>query len=188
MSQPSPKPSLSVAPCALLAEENARWFEQEVYTHGGQLRSYLRGSFPSVRDVDDVIQESYLRVWKAKATDSILSAKAFLFQVARNVATDIIRRAQASPIQGVTDLGVLSVLDSKPDAAESACTREEIALLADAIDTLPRRCREIFILRKLIRVPQKEIAATLGLSEQTVQVQVLRGMKRCEHYLARRGL
>ena len=118
----------------------------------------------------------------------VRSARACLFQIARHVVLDLIRHEQASPFDRVTDLADLRVLDTKPDAAEAACTREDIALLADAIDSLPARCREIFILRKIKRVPQKEIAALLDISEQTVQVQVSRGMRRCEKFFARRGL
>ena len=165
----------------------ARWFMEEVHAHDLQLKAYLRGSFPAIRDVDDVAQESYLRVWKAWAPQSIRSAKGFLFQIARHVATDVLRRDRASPVRGVTDLAALSVFDGRPDAAAWACSQEEIATLADAIDALPARCREVFILRKIHRVPQKEIASRLGISEQTVQVLVLRGMKRCETFFARRG-
>jgi RNA polymerase sigma-70 factor (ECF subfamily) len=104
------------------------------------------------------------------------------------VVLDLIRHQRSSPIEPVTDLAELRVLDSRPDAADATCSREEILLLADAIDSLPARCREIFILRKIKQVPQKEIASILGISVQTVQVQVLRGMKRCEKFLARRGL
>ncbi|MFM9956267.1 MAG: RNA polymerase sigma factor [Opitutaceae bacterium] len=57
-----------------------------------------------------------------------------------------------------------------------------------AIDSLPARCREILILRKLRGVPQKAIAAQLGLSEQTVQVQVSRGVRRCEEFLRAHGV
>ncbi|PHX85576.1 MAG: hypothetical protein CK538_06220, partial [Opitutia bacterium] len=49
-------------------------------------------------------------------------------------------------------------------------------------------CREILILRKLRGVPQKAIAAQLGLSEQTVQVQVSRGVRRCEEFLRAHGV
>jgi RNA polymerase sigma factor (sigma-70 family) len=168
-------------------EANARWFAAEVHAHDQQLKAYLRGSFPSIRDVDDVAQESYLRVWKARATQSIRSAKGFLFQIARHVATDVLRRDFASPIKGVTDLAALTVFDDKPNSAEVACSQEEISLLADAIDALPARCREVFILRKIQRLPQKEIARLLGISEQTVQVLVLRGMKRCEKFFHHRG-
>lgn len=165
-----------------------KWFAEDVHPHDASLRAFLRGRFPAVRDVDDVVQESYLRIWKARALHPIDSAKAFLFRVARNLALDTLRRGRHSPIDGVTDLAALFVIDERPDAAAAAARQQEIDLLVDAIDALPARCREIFILRKIKQVPQKEIASILGISVQTVQVQVLRGMKRCEKFLARRGL
>ena len=182
------QPSSNQSSCAVSSAENARWFADEVHTHDAQLKAYLRGSFPSIRDVDDIAQESYLRVWRLRATQTIRSAKGFLFQIARHVATDSVRRERASPVKGVTDLAVFTVLDSRPDSAEAACTQEEIALLADAIHALPPRCREVFVLRKLQRVSQREIAERLGISEPTVQVLVYRGMRRCEVFLARRGV
>lgn len=168
--------------------DQTRWFAEEVQPHQSQLRSYLRGAFPTVRDVDDVVQESLLRIWKARARQTIRSAKDFLFQTGRNVATDTIRRERASPIDFVADLAASSVLENSPSAAEVVCTREELAVLADAIALLPARCREIVILRKIKRVPQKEIARMLGVSEFTVQNQVSRGVKRCEEYLAAHGI
>lgn len=166
--------------------EQARWFAEEVHAHDSQLKAYLRGSFPAVRDVEDVVQESYLRIWKARAAQPIRSAKAFLFTVARRLALDHVRSQRRSPIVAVTDLSHLFVLESAPNARETAATAEEIALLVEAVDSLPARCREIFILRRLQGVPQKDIAARLGLSEQTVQVQAARGVRRCTDFIQRR--
>lgn len=163
----------------------SRWFAENVYPHDASLKAYLRGSFPSVRDVDDVMQESYLRVWKAQATQQIKSAKAFLFTVARRLALDSVRHERRSPIV-VTDSGQPDVLTHAPDAADSAATAQEIEMLAAAIDSLPARCREIFVLRRLQGLPQKEIALRLGLSEQTVQVQVARGLRKVEAVMARK--
>ena len=44
------------------------------------------------------------------------------------------------------------------------------------------------MLRKFEGLSQKEIAAHLGLSENTVEVQIGRANRRCEQYLRRRGL
>lgn len=170
------------------AATRGRWFADEVHAHDASLKSYLRGAFPAVRDVDDVVQESYLRIWKAQAIQPIQFAKAFLFKVARNIAINLVNRERVSPIDVVADLSTLTVIEDGPTAAEGACTREEILLLADGIETLPARCREIFILRRIKGVPQKEIAALLGISEQTVQVQVQRGVRRCEEFLRRHGV
>lgn len=164
------------------------WFANEVYIHEPVLRSYLHGTFPAVRDVDDVVQESYLRIWKASTASPIRSAKAFLFQVARHLALDLLRRKTASPIQGVTDVAAAYVLDEKPNAAEVAFSRDELGLLAQAIHALPARCREIVVLRKIKGLAQKEIAKQLGISEQTVQVQVLRGVNRVEAFLRKHGV
>lgn len=98
------------------------------------------------------------------------------------------QRQRISPVIPVADLAILPVIDHNADVHESACSREEIASLADGIEALPSRCREIFILRRIQGVPQKEIAARLGISEQTVQVQVQRGVKRCAEFLRRRGV
>lgn len=167
---------------------DARWFIEEVHAHDGQLKAYLRSAYPAVRDVDDVVQESYIRVWRRHAAKPIKSAKNFLFSVARHLALDLLRHERVSPIKPVTDLAGLPVMDGAAGSVETACTNEEVALLVQAIDALPPRCREILILRKLQGMPQKEIARRLGLSEQTVQVQVGRGTRRCEEFLRERGV
>lgn len=168
--------------------EQSQWFAREVHAHDSQLKSYLRGSFPAVRDVEDVVQESYLRVWRACATQRIHSAKAFLFTVARHVALKVVRKNGNAPFVALSDLAALRVLDEGPNAAEAADVQEKIDLLADAVMTLPPRCREIIILHKLQGRPQKEVAGSLGLSERTVERQVRIGVKRCLGYLQQHGV
>lgn len=168
--------------------DDSRWFAEEVQSHDSSLRAYLRGTFPTVRDVDDVVQESYLRIWRARTGQPIRCGRGFLFRVARNVALNLLNRRRHSPIVAVKDLRCLDVVEDGPNAATTACAREELLLLARAIDSLPARCREIVILRRLKNVPQKEIAARLGIAEDTVEVQVARGVKRCGAYLRRHGV
>lgn len=181
MSSPPTTPSPHV--------ENARWFSEEVHAHESSLRAYLRSRYPTTPDIDDVVQESFLRVWRLRAAQPVSYAKSLLFKVARHIVIDSARRKIVSPIDRVTDLAATPVLtDARQSPDEVACTGEETALLLAAIDSLPGRCREILILRKLRNVPQKAIAAQLGISEQTVQVQVGRGVRRCEEFLRRRGM
>jgi RNA polymerase sigma-70 factor (ECF subfamily) len=165
-----------------------RWFLDEVNPHHGQLKAYLRGSFPAVRDVDDVVQESYLRVWKVRATQPIESAKAFLFRVARNVALDALRKTRNSPLDQGRDFAASCVLDSEPDAATALITKELIHHLADALVELPDRWRQVLVLHKLKGMPQKEVAACLGLSDRTVEKYCLKGMARCADFMRARGI
>jgi RNA polymerase sigma-70 factor (ECF subfamily) len=123
-----------------------------------------------------------------RAREPIRSAKALLFTVARRIALDGVRRRRRSPVVAVKDIGELFVSGAMPNPYEATAAAQDVHLLAEAIDALPARCREIFILCQLERCSQKEVAARLGISENTVAVQSARGLLRCEAFVRRRLL
>lgn len=174
------------APTLPSQEPSAQWFANEVRAHDGMLKAYLRNSFPAIRDVEDLAQESYLRAWKSHAIRPINSAKALFFTVARRLALNALRRERRSPVVAISEHTQRVAFDQAPDAARAVIGAEDVQLLIAALDSLPARCREIFVLRRLQGVSQKEIAERLGLSEQTVQVQAARGLCRCQEYILRR--
>lgn len=168
--------------------DHGRWFAAEVQPHDSSLKAYVRRAFPHLRDVEDVVQESYLRIWRLRATQTVHSARGFLFTLARHVALDLVRRNRASPVEAVADLSRLSALEEAPNAAEFADQQEKIRLLAKALALLPDRTREIVVLRKFQGLAQREVAARCGISEAAVEHQVARGLKKCEAYLRRFGI
>jgi RNA polymerase sigma factor (sigma-70 family) len=152
------------------------------------LRAYLTKQFPSLCDIDDVVQEAHLRLLKAHETRPLESAKAYLFAIASNVARNFFRRKKHVTELEVNDLVGWSVLDGQQDVFESASLAQEFALATEAIDQLPARCREVVILRVLRGLSHQEIATMLNLSEPTVRVQVARGMKKCAQFLREHGV
>jgi RNA polymerase sigma factor (sigma-70 family) len=164
------------------------WFVSEVLPHHAQLKSYLRGAFPSVRDVDDLVQESYLRIWRTQTAHPIRSTKAFLFRIARHLALDTIRNRRRAPLQSLNDPAVLDVTADKPAPDDALGLQEKIEALSDAIAALPDRRREIIVLCKLHRHSQEEVARRLGVSVRTVENQLYRGIRQCEALLRRRGI
>lgn len=168
--------------------ETARWFSEEVQPHESSLRSYLRRVFPSLPDVDDLVQESYARLIRAREAGRVSYAKAFLFTTARNAALDLFRRRRVVAIEGRADLEALPVVEDRPGTPDAVGRQQELALLAAAVQTLPARCRQVMTLRLMYGMPHKEIAAELGISDQTVKAQLAKGMRRCAEYLAARGL
>jgi RNA polymerase sigma factor (sigma-70 family) len=186
---PGPSPSFSIArPSVAAASPLARWFADEVQPHDASLKAYLRGAFPAMRDVDDVVQESYLRVWRARLAGSVKSARGFLFCAARNLALDFLRRNRRSPLVALGDSAQWDVIDERPDAFEQAATEEKTALLARAFAALPPRQRQIVILCKLQSKSHREVATALGLSEKTVTEHVYRGVQRLGVELQRCGV
>jgi RNA polymerase sigma-70 factor (ECF subfamily) len=166
----------------------SKWFAEEVQPHETSLRSYLRSVFPALPDVDDLVQESYARLLRAKEAGRVSYAKAFLFTTARNAALDFFRRRKVVAIEGVADLGALRVAEERPDAAEAISKQQELALLAQAVSALPERCRQVLTLRLLYGHSHKQIAAELGISEHTVKAQLAKGMRRCAEYFEQRGI
>jgi RNA polymerase sigma-70 factor (ECF subfamily) len=168
--------------------EHARWFAEEVHPHEPALRSYLRLNFPSLADIDDLVQEAYARLFRARQTGRVAYAKAFLFTTARNVALDLFRRRRVVAIDAVADLSELSVIQDGPNAAEAVNRQEELDLLAEAVRALPDRCRQVITLRLLYGLSHKEIATRLRISDHTVKAQLAKAMRRCAAFFEARGL
>jgi RNA polymerase sigma-70 factor (ECF subfamily) len=174
----------------LPSQDAAGWFAAAVQPHDAGLRAWLRAKFPALGDVDDVVQETYARVLQLRARDPLRehAVKPLLFTTARNLALDQLRRRQIVPMDALPDDDELMFADDAPGVGEAVSRQQELALLAEAIQSLPERCRQILTLRKIYGLPQREIARQLGISEHTVEAQVGVGVRRCADYLARFGL
>lgn len=167
----------------------ARWFSEGVQPHERELRAYLRGRFPSLRDVDDLVQETYARLLRERQiNDRAAPSRAYLFVVARNLAIDLIRRRKVLPAEYLDENTARSVVVDEPDAAEQLSTGQELDLLDAAMRSLPPRCREILLLRRIEGLTQREIAARLGIARGTVNAQIAIGLLRCREFLRAHGL
>ena len=162
-----------------------RWFAEHVHPHEAMLRAWLRNQFRSEDDIDDLVQETYLRLLRARDQGEVSSPKAFLFAVARNLALDRQRHREVLPTKSLVENEVLSVLEEGSGIPETVAHNQELELLTAAIQSLPDRCRQIFTLRKVYGMSQPEIARQLGLSENTVSAQLTLGVKKCMAFMLR---
>lgn len=168
--------------------DQARWFAEEVQPHEPALRSWLRARFPALSDIDDLVQDTYARLFRARKTRPIEEARPYLFATARNAANTLCRRGKVVSFEALAETNALGVAEEARDPAESVAHKQELAMLAEAISVLPTRCRQILTLRKLHGLSHREIAARLGIAENTVNAQAALGVLRCREYLESRGL
>lgn len=167
---------------------HAQWFAREVQPHDHSLRAYLRKSLPCAADADDAAQETYVRLLRAREKDQIRTTKPLLFAIARNAVCDFFRfRARAHHVE-ITESAGLEVLAEEKGTIESLCHAQELALLAEAINSLPERQREVILLRKIKGYSQKEIARLLGIAEHTVENLAVKGARRCADFLRAHGV
>lgn len=171
-----------------LDSDTSRWFHTEVHPHEPALRAFLLRRVPTISDIDDLVQESYLRLIRARAAGKVNNARSYLFTIARNAAFDLFRRSRGISMQSIVNEEPLAVLEDKPGVAESVNNSEELEILYQAISMLPDRCREIMTLQKIHGLSNRAIAERLGLSVYTVNAHVATGLLRCREFLIARGI
>lgn len=154
------------------------WFKREVVAHEEALTRYLYRSWPNVHDIHDLRQETYVRLYEAAQRQIPRATRPFIFAVARRIMTDRIRRQRIVAIDSVGGVDALNVLVDEISPERDVAGHQDLRLLAEALDDLPPRCREVIWLRRVDDLSQKEVAARLGLSEKTVEKHVMKGMKR----------
>ena len=117
---------------------------------------------------DDIVSETFIRVWNARARVDLTTVKAYLFAVARNFFLH--HRRQAKRTASLDD----QITDSRPGPHERANARDELRLVLAALQTLPEVDRSALLMRADAAMPYEEIARTLGISESAAKVKVHR--------------
>ena len=166
--------------------ETTRWFATHVLPHEAVLRAWLTQGFGRRLAVDDVVQEAFLRVLRARDTGELQAPKAFLFAVARNLALDQLRRHAVSRTDSLVETDLSNVLDDHASIPETVAREQERALLTEAIQSLPERCRQVMTLRIVYGLAQRVIGEKLGISDRTVAAQLAIGTKKCTDFMLRR--
>lgn len=167
--------------------EHSRWFVDNVLPHEAGLRAWLQGRFGAQVEVDDLVQEAFARLLRVQQESTVVAPKAFLYHAARNLALNQIRHRGYTHPAEAENADVARVPDAGTGIPEAVARAEDVRLLIAAIQALPGRCRQIFTLRKIYGLSQKETAARLGISEHTVEVQGSIGIRKCSEYFQRHG-
>lgn len=173
---------------SLPSPDQSRWFAEHVQPHEAALRAFLIAQFPTLPDVDDLVQDTFSRVLRVQAAGPVESARGLMFATARNLALDALRRRQVVSFEPMAENNDSAVYMDVTDVAETVSKRQDLELLTEAIQALPDRCRQVMTLRGVYGLSQREIAEKLGISENTVEKQMSKGLKRCGDFLAQRGL
>lgn len=143
------------------------------------------------RDIEDIVQETYVRVCQVAQPEAIRHPRSFLYQTARNLALDHAKRADFRLVDSLDDDSELEQQFTDTHAGDATydqvAARQEFEFFCEAVRQLPVQCRRAFVLRKVYGYSQKEIADALNLSENTVEKHIALGIKRCGYFMAARA-
>ena len=154
-----------------------QWFMQEVLPLEPILTRFLQRNWRNDTEIGDLRQEAYARVYEAAQRERPQLVKPFLFQVARHLMIDRLRRQSVVNLESLVDFDWLNVSDDKPSIEAYVAARQELRLLQAALDKLPPRCRQVVLMRKVDGLSQREVAKNMGITIETVENQVAKGMR-----------
>ena len=163
-------------------QEQEHWFNKNLKPHETILRKWLNYRYNIASEIDDIIQDSYRKVLSARNLNVIQSPKAYLFATARNLVLMRLRHMKVENICYLEENAFSSILDTSEVVTESVLRNERLEILKDAINSLPKKCKQIVILRKLNGMSQKAISFKLGISESTVEAQAVIAIKKMAIY------
>lgn len=142
--------------------------------HAGELRRWLRLRAPDVQEVDDLLQDVWLKCLRQRdALTRLDQPRAWLFEVTRNTLTDRLRRTRPT-VALPDDIDQLPAPQSAPDPLDSLAQ----VCLPRVLSELPPTDREAIELCDLQGMPQAEYAALNGLSLSAAKSRLQRARRR----------
>jgi RNA polymerase sigma factor (sigma-70 family) len=159
---------------------------QDVYMalRGGLARAVMSIAPPN--EVEDIVQETYVRICRIKDQDKIKKPHSFLYKTAINLALDHVKRAEsrlATSVEDTDEYGSIETERLPDETFENVASNEEFAQFCEAVRQLPVQCRRAFVFKKVYGYSQREIAREMNISESTVEKHIAQGIKRCTHFM-----
>lgn len=173
-----------------VASDKDQFIADLVAEHGGSLEKYLARKLDSPEDAAELAQEAFFRLHRLEQPEQLDNARAFLFQVATNLAVDQLRRRQLQfrffkAEKVLTEDGELPDLNGAGASPEQILgAQEKLRAIQRAIDELPFKTRQAFLLHRQNGLPYSTIAEQMQVSVSSVEKYILQALKHCRRRLA----
>jgi len=152
------------------------WFVREVLPLEAALMQYLRRNCRNKADIADLAQDVYVQVYEAALVARPERPRAFVLATARNLLINRVRRDQIVRIEAVADLEAINVALDEPSPERTAIARDTLRRLQAGLESLPPRCRQAVVMKKVEGLSAREIASRMGITENTVNRHLTEGM------------
>lgn len=141
-----------------------------------RLYRFAKAYVISEDDAKNIVQDVFTLVWEKKAILKAENPSTYLFSLVKNRCIDLLRHSNTVK-KNEKELAFNMMALEQTDVSDMEAKEKK---LSDAIDSLPDKCREIFILSKIKGKKQREIADILGISLSTVESQMSIALKKIQ--------
>lgn len=150
--------------------------------HQSFLKRFIRKFLHRQEDVDEVVQESFLKAYATELQRPIEKPKSFLFQIARNEALSRLRKQTSRIVEYIEEIDASLVAEESAPVDEQVEQRRLLGVLCESVAALPPQCRRAFVLRMVYGMSHKEVARSMGISVSTVEKHLALALQRCSQF------
>ena len=141
------------------------------------LEQYFRRKIRDKNDIDDLVQEVFLRIAVRKGT-AVENVGAYVFQTAASVLADRHRRRTVRHSDDHVEFDTEQHGDCDFDASHILECRQSLEIAIAALQSLPERTRDIFLLRRLDGLAYRDLAIRFNISVSAVEKHMVRAVQR----------
>jgi RNA polymerase sigma-70 factor (ECF subfamily) len=154
-------------------EPKVRAFELTMWPHMRAAYNLARWLVRNDHDAEDIVQESFLKAYKAQESFRGGEAKTWMLSIVRNTAMDFLRRYKTSIVVPLGEDGP-EPRDDAPDPERGLLEASRREQVRQAISHLAEEFREVIVLREIEGLSYKEIALVLDIPMGTVMSRLSR--------------
>ncbi|WJI16107.1 RNA polymerase sigma factor [Pseudoxanthomonas winnipegensis] len=149
----------------------AQSFDTFFIEHRRALSAFLRRRAATEDDVQEIVQESYLRILRYGYDDSRPAVvwKSLLYRIATNLALSRVRSDLSRNVAGQQSVDDLELVSEAPSQERTVLAQQELELIRQVIAGLPPKCRKVFLLSRAHGKTYPEIAQICGISVKMVE-------------------
>ncbi|PCI54622.1 MAG: hypothetical protein COB36_09705 [Alphaproteobacteria bacterium] len=146
------------------------------------VRGFLYKKIQSAEDAEDILHETFVRLQNVKDLKNIEFPRAFIFTIANNLATDMMRKRNTRRVKNAcyAEDQIELTKHSTINPEECYLQKQYLQMLSEVIIGLPPKCRQAFILRKFHNLSYKEIASEMIISVKTVEKHLAKALTVCK--------
>lgn len=156
----------------------AAYFEQR-----DALGRFFRARLGAQADVEDLLQDLYLKVSASAPDQEVRDPRAWLYRLSSNLMMDRLRSGRRAAVrdgawrQVSHSIGPSEDIHDAPDAEQVVAGRERLAAVVAALSDLPDRTRQVFRMHKFEGLSYSEVAARLGISRSSVEKHMMDALR-----------
>ncbi len=174
-----------------MSESKKTFVAQLVEKTRGSLLNFLSTKVADGEEAADIAQDAYMRIYKLQEPQALDNAKAYLFQVAANIAIDQLRRKNLANKYDSSQRAQQEIMDAAlPNQAHNTASPErkleaqqQLQKIDEAMLSMPIAARQAFLLHRQKGLSYSQIAKEMNVSVSSVEKYILTALRHCRSYL-----